>query len=166
MRDTSAAAESQSAPASGTAVCGTGASGGHGAGIASCYIASGTSRASRAPAPVRTGPPASKAAQRGPQSGGPARGPHPYPDDTTDQTRLRQAALDHARATRPGPSPAAGGPVAVETRILGLLGPSPTDENLLIRDLGLTPAAVGAAILNLELAGRVIRVPGGRVALT
>ena len=33
-------------------------------------------------------------------------------------------------------------------------------------DLGLTAAVVSAAILNLELAGRIVRVPGGRVALT
>ena len=77
-----------------------------------------------------------------------------------------QAALDRARTRRPGPSADAGGPVAVERRILNLLGPSPTDENMLIRDLGLTAAVVSAAILNLELAGRIVRVPGGRVALT
>lgn len=165
MRVTSADASTGST-ASGTAFHVTGGTGEHGADIAPSHTANSTDRACGAPAPLRTGPIAAQAAQREPQPGGPARGPQPYPNDTSDQTRLRQAALDHARATRPGPSPATGGPVAVETRILGLLGPSPTDENLLIRDLGLTPAAVGAAILNLELAGRVIRVPGGRVALT
>lgn len=92
--------------------------------------------------------------------------PAPCPGDTRDQARLRQAALDRARTRRPGPSADAGGPVAVERRILNLLGPSPTDENMLIRDLGLTAAVVSAAILNLELAGRIVRVPGGRVALT
>lgn len=89
-----------------------------------------------------------------------------HPHDTTDQARLRDTALQRARAQRTRSAPDAGGPVSVEKRILSLLGPSPTDENMLIRDLGLTSAAVSAALLNLELAGKVIRVPGGKIALT
>ncbi|WP_299359176.1 DNA-processing protein DprA [uncultured Paracoccus sp.] len=72
-----------------------------------------------------------------------------------------QANTSSAPAKGTAPDAAAG----LEQRILTLLGPSPTDENMLIRDLGVTAAAMGAAVLNLELAGRVARLPGGRVAL-
>lgn len=58
-----------------------------------------------------------------------------------------------------------GGPVNLEARILARLGPSPTEENLLIRDLGLPAATIAPAILALELSGRVQRLAGGRIAL-
>mgnify|MGYP000846235060 FL=1 len=57
-------------------------------------------------------------------------------------------------------------PIQLEGRILDRLGPSPTDENDLIRDLGQSAATVSAAILSLELQGRVTRMPGGRLALS
>ncbi|WCR11647.1 DNA-protecting protein DprA [Paracoccus stylophorae] len=60
----------------------------------------------------------------------------------------------------------AGGPVQLEARILSRLTPSPTEENDLIRDLGVPAASVSAAILSLELEGRLTRLAGGRVALT
>lgn len=53
----------------------------------------------------------------------------------------------------------------LEQRILARLSPSPTDENDLIRDLGASVAATSAAILSLELEGRLTRVAGGRLAL-
>lgn len=56
-------------------------------------------------------------------------------------------------------------PKEIEARILSRLSPSPSDENDVIRDLGLPAAAANAAILSLELQGRLLRVPGGRVAL-
>jgi len=49
-------------------------------------------------------------------------------------------------------------------RLLALLGPSPTDEDSVIRDLGVSPAHLAPTILELELEGRVIRLPGGRIA--
>ncbi|WP_304617764.1 DNA-processing protein DprA [Paracoccus sp. (in: a-proteobacteria)] len=58
-----------------------------------------------------------------------------------------------------------GGPVQLEQRILSRLSPSPTDENDLIRDLGIPVAVANAAIVALELEGRLTRVPGGRIAL-
>ncbi|UXU74021.1 MULTISPECIES: DNA-processing protein DprA [unclassified Paracoccus (in: a-proteobacteria)] len=58
-----------------------------------------------------------------------------------------------------------GGPADLERRILASLGPSPTEENMLIRDLGVPAAALAPALLNLELSGRVQRLPGGRLAL-
>ncbi|WP_304621122.1 DNA-processing protein DprA [Paracoccus sediminilitoris] len=54
----------------------------------------------------------------------------------------------------------------LEDRILGQLTPSPTDENDLIRDLGMAASAVSAALLSLELQGRITRLAGGRLALS
>ncbi|WP_374424404.1 DNA-processing protein DprA [Paracoccus sp. (in: a-proteobacteria)] len=74
----------------------------------------------------------------------------------------RLAELGHKIATRP----AQGGPVNLEARILSRLGPSPTEENLLIRDLGLPAAALAPVILTLELSGRIQRLAGGKLVLT
>ncbi len=60
----------------------------------------------------------------------------------------------------------AGGPVDLERRILARLSPSPTEENMLIRDLGVPAAILAPAILALELSGRVQRMAGGRLALS
>ena len=62
--------------------------------------------------------------------------------------------------------PCAGGPVNLEARILSRLGPSPTEENLLIRDLGVPAAVLAPVILTLELSGRIQRVSGGKLALS
>lgn len=45
------------------------------------------------------------------------------------------------------------------------LGPSPVGLDELIRQSGLPPAVIHAALLELELAGRLIRHPGGQVSL-
>ena len=80
----------------------------------------------------------------------------------------RLAQLGHAMRreapARPLPSDA-GGPASLESRILSKLSPSPTEENLLIRDLGLPAATLAPALLSLELAGQVRRLAGGRIAL-
>lgn len=80
----------------------------------------------------------------------------------------RLADLGHGLRRRPETHalPTQGGPVNLEARILDRLGPSPTEENLLIRDLGLPAAVIAPALLALELSGRVQRVTGGRLALT
>ena len=77
------------------------------------------------------------------------------------------ARPDHQIAAQPARTAArdAGGPVALEGRLLGLLGPSPTDENVLIRTLGVAAAVVAPVILSLELDGRITRLAGGRIAL-
>lgn len=58
-------------------------------------------------------------------------------------------------------------PTATELRrrLLHLLGPSPTDEDSLIRDLGIAPARLAPTLLDLELDGTITRLPGGRIAL-
>jgi DNA processing protein len=50
-------------------------------------------------------------------------------------------------------------------RVLGLLGPSPTAVDDLIRRCQLSAAAVMSVLLELELAGRVETLPGNRVAM-
>lgn len=81
----------------------------------------------------------------------------------------RLAEMGHGLRRRTGAAtealPTQGGPVNLEARILSRLGPSPTDENLLIRDLGVPAAVIAPAILALELSGRVQRISGGRLAL-
>jgi DNA processing protein len=55
-------------------------------------------------------------------------------------------------------------PSAARTQVLALLGPTPTPVDALVRRCQLSPPAVMAALLELELAGRVETLPGGRVA--
>ena len=81
----------------------------------------------------------------------------------------RLAELGHAMRATAGAQqrlPCAGGPVNLEARILSRLGPSPTEENLLIRDLGVPAAVLAPVILTLELSGRIQRVSGGKLALS
>lgn len=54
---------------------------------------------------------------------------------------------------------------ALRERLLALAGPSATPLDDLIRAAEASPGAVAAALLELELAGRIIREPGGGVAL-
>jgi DNA processing protein len=61
---------------------------------------------------------------------------------------------------------AGAGEVALaRERVLGLLGPSPTAVDDLIRRCQLSAAAVMSVLLELELAGRVETLPGNRVAM-
>lgn len=53
---------------------------------------------------------------------------------------------------------------ALHAHILGRLGPSPTAEDQLIRDLVHPPAALAEALLTLELEGRIQRQSGGTVS--
>jgi len=56
-------------------------------------------------------------------------------------------------------------PTDLRARILERLGPSPLAEDQLIRDLGEGAAALAPALTDLELEGRIIRQPGGLLAL-
>ncbi len=49
----------------------------------------------------------------------------------------------------------------LDAALLDLLGAAPTGEDMLIRQTGATPADVAAALLSLELDGRILRHPGG-----
>jgi DNA processing protein len=69
-----------------------------------------------------------------------------------------------ARVPAPAPVPEAGG-TGVAGRLVALLGPTPVAEDMLIRDLDAPAASVAAALLELEMGGRVLRHPGGLVSL-
>ncbi len=48
-------------------------------------------------------------------------------------------------------------------RIVEALGHAPVEVDEIIRHTGLSPATVHLVLLELDLAGRIERVPGGRV---
>lgn len=50
-------------------------------------------------------------------------------------------------------------------RIVAALGPTPVEIDVVVRETGSTPAVVTLILLELELAGRLQRHPGGRVSL-
>lgn len=54
---------------------------------------------------------------------------------------------------------------AARTRVLRALGPTPVEVDEIVRQCQLSAPIVQAALLELELAGRLSRHPGGRVAL-
>ena len=62
---------------------------------------------------------------------------------------LQDSALDHA---------------AIRAQVLELLGPSPTPVDAVMRRCQFSAPAIMAALLELELAGRIETLPGGRVA--
>ncbi|WP_255435673.1 hypothetical protein [Paracoccus sp. S1E-3] len=53
----------------------------------------------------------------------------------------------------------------IEARVLSHLSHSPTEENALIRDIGMPLSVLTPVLLRLELAGRLARLAGGRLAL-
>ncbi|MEL7164228.1 MAG: DNA-processing protein DprA [Pseudomonadota bacterium] len=55
---------------------------------------------------------------------------------------------------------------ALHQQILDRLGPAPIAEDQLIRDLGAGAAAVGPALVDLELSGSISRAPGGLLSRT
>jgi DNA processing protein len=63
------------------------------------------------------------------------------------------------------PAPPAEPTPPARAGIVALLGPTPVSIDDLIRMSGLSPAVVHTALLELELAGRLQRQPGGLVAL-
>lgn len=94
-------------------------------------------------------------AREAPPPAPPSRDPRTGPQRVAETLRRPGAAARHD----------AGGPVALQSRLLSLLGRSPTDETMLLRDLGLTAATLAPVLLTLELDGVVIRQPGGKVSL-
>ena len=57
--------------------------------------------------------------------------------------------------------PAEGG--TGDDRVLSALGHDPVDVDTLVHRTSLTPEALYAILLSLELEGRVARLPGGRL---
>lgn len=75
------------------------------------------------------------------------------------------------RAMRPAPPPPAPlipldaeGDPRLQAKLAELLGPAPTDIDDLVRQTGAPAAAVSAALLELEVAGRITRHPGRQVS--
>ena len=63
-------------------------------------------------------------------------------------------------------APDAGEPASDERRrVVALLGPTPVEIDDLVRLSGASPATVRVVLLELELAGKLDRQAGGRVAL-
>lgn len=93
------------------------------------------------------------------------------PDDVTDalrplvETDLFSAPL--AREAEQDRDPRGYDPPDDDARatILHALGPTPVEIDDIIRHTGLTPQAVHLMLLELDLAGRLIRHNGGRVSL-
>jgi DNA processing protein len=73
-------------------------------------------------------------------------------------------ALIRVEETAPVPPfvPAADGD---RDRLVAALGPAPVEMDDIVRFTGLPPAAVHTLLLELDLAGRIARHPGGRVSL-
>ena len=65
----------------------------------------------------------------------------------------------------PTPEPPAAADAPLGDRLLARLGAAAVSEDLLTRDLAAPTAAVSAALVELELEGRVRRHPGGLVSL-
>lgn len=135
--------------------------------------ARGSSAGRHGASPGRTAATARRGGPSGPQSGaGPGSRPVvPGNDGRNAPAGAPAAPCPRAPAQPDGPAHAACPPAAcppgssLEGRVLALLGPSPTEENQLIRDLGVSAAMLAPVLLNLELDGRIIRMPGGRIAL-
>jgi DNA processing protein len=89
-----------------------------------------------------------------PTPAAPRRAPRPVPGEAP----IAPAA---ARAVPAAPLPAGG----LEALILARLSATPSDEDELIRGTGHPPRKVSQALAILEMAGRITRAPGGRVAL-
>ena len=89
-------------------------------------------------------------------------------EDVADALASTLGAPAPARAARPSTHLATRRfPAdALAARLLDLLGPSPVTEDALIRNVAQPAAAVSAALVDLELAGRLIRHPGGLVSLS
>ena len=83
------------------------------------------------------------------------------PPDGLAPDGLADPPRDPGEADDPPPEAMA----EARTRLVDLLGPAPTAVDDLLRRCQLSPSAVLAALLELELAGRIETLPGQRVAL-
>jgi len=81
----------------------------------------------------------------------------------TEPRRAAPPATPERPVNAPPPPLPDGG---VEALVLERLSVTPLDEDQLIRDTGRPPREIAQALAVLEMAGRITRSPGGRVALT
>lgn len=84
--------------------------------------------------------------------------------DTASETENGTLKAEAAGTARPAPSTDDAG--ALKARILALLSTAALAEDLLIRDIGLPAAVVSPALVTLEMEGRILRQPGGMLALS
>lgn len=66
----------------------------------------------------------------------------------------------------PPPQEPEAPPESLIERALELIGPAATEPDALARDLGISPAALSAVLLELELAGQIELRPGGLIAIS
>ena len=79
---------------------------------------------------------------------------------------LDAMTVERPPAPRPEATAAPAPPLPddLSARVLSLLAHAPVGEEALARDLGLDPARLAPTLSELELAGRVVRRPGGTLA--
>lgn len=86
------------------------------------------------------------------------------PRRATHETATGDAPLRPVPPNRTASARDSGGPAGLEARIMNWLSPSPSDEDELIRRLGVPASVANSAILSLELQGLLTRLAGGRLA--
>lgn len=90
-------------------------------------------------------------------------------DDIMDELKgmIRQRAGEKARPPFAGPRPAIEERAleSARARVVESLGPAPVQVDEIVRQCQLSPAVVAAVLLELELAGRLDRLPGHQVCL-
>ena len=82
--------------------------------------------------------------------------PAPAAPDASDAPRESSA-----KAAPPPPAP----PDSLREKLLRLMGNGPVDQDVLLRQADAPPAEALAALMELELAGRITRAPDGRLSL-
>ncbi|KIC09907.1 DNA processing protein DprA [Leisingera sp. ANG-M1] len=88
----------------------------------------------------------------------------PPMEPAADAAPAPQDSLQDVLAALPAPPPekrSLADTHALHQQILGRLGPSPTPEAELLRDLALPPQELAPALTDLELEGAITRQPGG-----
>ncbi len=93
------------------------------------------------------------------------------PDATGETHQPRSCApLPPCRQATAPPAaddaPATDAPAALPARLLALLGTTPVEQDILLRQVDATPEEALAALMELELAGELIRTPDGLLMRT